>query len=380
MRPRVHRSSSRPNFTVVDLFAGCGGLTEGLTSARDRAGRLVPVAAVELDRDAAATYAANFGGHVYQGDIEEWLGTDVPTADVVVGGPPCQGFSSLGRRDPKDPRNKLWLRYAEAVAQIEPAYFVLENVAPFLRSQQFKDLEDAMRPGGALEGYTLEGSPGVVKAIDFGAAQDRRRALVIGRRQDMPAIDLGPHTRTRRTTWDAIGDLAHHGDLGTELPDSAVELALDNRRVTVPGAYRTDQLHVGRTFTELSRRRFAAIPAGGNRLDLPTELLAPCWRDHRTGSHDVMGRLHRDRPSVTIRTEFWKPEKGRYLHPTLDRPITHMEAARLQGFPDDYRWCGSKVSIGRQIGNAVPVELGRAVGAALLDALELAGARPKEKG
>ena len=83
----------------------------------------------------------------------------------------------------------------------------------------------------------------------------------------------------------------------------------------------------------------------------------------------MMGRLLWEKPSVTIRTEFYKPEKGRYLHPTEHRPITHLEAARLQGFPDSYKWCGSKYSIARQIGNAVPLQLGRALGCHILSAL-----------
>ena len=101
-------------------------------------------------------------------------------------------------------------------------------------------------------------------------------------------------------------------------------------------------------------------------MDLPLELLAPCWVNHTTGSGDVMGRLHWDRPSVTIRTEFFKPEKGRYLHPEADRAITHLEAARLQGFSDEHLWVGSKTSIAKQIGNAVPKWLGEAIARSLL--------------
>ena len=88
-------------------------------------------------------------------------------------------------------------------------------------------------------------------------------------------------------------------------------------------------------------------------------LLPACWRKHRIGTADVMGRLRWDRPSVTIRTEFFKPEKGRYLHPTEPRALSHREAATLQGFPDSFRWCGTKLDIARQIGNAVPISLGR---------------------
>ncbi len=120
-----------------------------------------------------------------------------------------------------------------------------------------------------------------------------------------------------------------------------------------------------------------AIPPGGSRKDLPPELLSDCWKRHTTGHADTMGRMHWDRQSVTIRTEFWKPEKGRYLHPSADRAISHAEASILQGFPADYRWCGTKASIGRQIGNAVPIPLGRAVGCAILAALSSSGTGPK---
>jgi DNA (cytosine-5)-methyltransferase 1 len=94
---------------------------------------------------------------------------------------------------------------------------------------------------------------------------------------------------------------------------------------------------------------------------LAPELTPPCWVRKKTGGTDLFGRLWWDRPSVTIRTEFFKPEKGRYLHPTEDRPITHREAARLQSFSDDFVFCGSKIQIARQIGNAVPPALGEAV-------------------
>lgn len=372
---RVRRSRERPNYTLLDLFSGCGGLTEGFTSVRDRPSRIVPVGAVELDRFAAATYAANFGPRVHQGDISDWLGTDLPAADVVVGGPPCQGFSALGKRDEDDDRNKMWARYAEVVAWVRPLYFVLENVSPFLKSEQFSHLQKATEPRGELRDYTLEGSPMEVIASDYGAAQKRRRAVVVGRLRHLPPIHMTKSTPTR-TVRDAIGGTAAVVE-AKELPERKSFVNVASGSIEVPGVYLTSELHVTRNFTDLSLRRFEAIKVGGNRHDLPTELRAPCWLNHHDGSHDVMGRLHWDRPSVTIRTEFWKPEKGRYLHPVANRPITHMEAALLQGFPPDFRWCGTKVSIGRQIGNAVPVELGRAIAGALLDALHHAAAAPR---
>jgi len=130
----------------------------------------------------------------------------------------------------------------------------------------------------------------------------------------------------------------------------------------VPGPFSIEDIHVGRTYRPLSLARYARIGPGRNRFDLPDELLFACWRKKRTGTTDVLGRLVWDRPSVTIRTEFFKPEKGRYLHPEWDvdsatgqnRALTHAEAARLQDFPDDFSWRGSKIEIARQIGNAVP--------------------------
>lgn len=375
MSSRIRRSRARQNFTVLDLFSGCGGLTEGFTSVRDRPGRFIPIGAVELDRYAAATYAANFGSHVYQGDISDWIGTDLPTADVVVGGPPCQGFSALGKRDPDDNRNKLWARYAEVVAMVRPLYFVLENVPPFLKSEQYRQLQEATLAKGELSEYTLDESPLVVNASEFGSAQKRRRAVVVGRLRDLPPIEMQSRTGVR-TVRDAIGSSPASVRV-KELPERISPIRTANGVIEAPGVYETTDLHITRSFTELSLRRFEAIGVGGNRHDLPDDLRAPCWLNHQDGSHDVMGRLHWERPAVTIRTEFWKPEKGRYLHPEANRPITHMEAAMLQGFPPGFRWCGTKISIGRQIGNAVPVELGRAIAEALLDALDEAAATPR---
>ena len=112
------------------------------------------------------------------------------------------------------------------------------------------------------------------------------------------------------------------------------------------------------------------VHVGGNDLLGTLEYLSTSsWDAHNAGSGDVMGRVREGAPSVTIRTEFFKPEKGRYLHPTQDRPITHYEAAALQGFPENYKWCGSKTEIARQIGNAVPIPLGKKIAEAIYDYL-----------
>jgi len=145
--------------------------------------------------------------------------------------------------------------------------------------------------------------------------------------------------------------------VNSELPD----LSTTFRDKQMPGIFAGRELHLSRHYEARSLARFRSIPPGGNRFDIPDALLSPCWRKHKSGSADVMGRLHWDKPSVTIRTEFFKPEKGRYLHPTENRSLTHLEASRLQGFPDEYSWVGAKTSIARQIGNAVPTSLAAAL-------------------
>lgn len=356
---------------TLDLFAGAGGLTTGLSQAPGL--KIDPVCAVEFDKSAAATYTLNHGGSiedgrvvggtVYAGSIQDWL-AEVPPAevDLVVGGPPCQGFSTLGKQQVDDERNFLWRKYAEAVQRSTPRYFVLENVPAFLTSPQWEVFRAELK-SGLLADYDIEVD--IFNAADFGAVQARKRVIVFGHRKDQPALDMPLKTHERRHL--KLDEIFRHIPNKVDrvgVPSGTVWYE-DNER---PGAFSTRQLHFGRYYTDLSLMRFAAIPEDGNRFDLPDELLAPCWRKHRTGTGDVMGRLHLDKPSVTIRTEFFKPEKGRYLHPTEDRVITHYEAAMIQGFPESYQWVGTREEIARQIGNAVPIPLGQAIGRELLKA------------
>lgn len=341
---------------VIDLFAGCGGLTAGFMSVEG----FTSVAAVEHDREAAATYAENFGDHVYVGDISAWAKKDMPSAQVVIGGPPCQGFSALGLQDPDDPRSQLWNEYLRVLRAVDPDFFVLENVPQFLGSQQFRDLTAQTQRGGKLSRWRLE--PHLVNAAQYGAAQARKRAIVIGRRAGTPELGPPDQIAVTRTVRDVLAHVSPRVKQ-VELPDSWSSF----RGEPVRGVFKMTDLHVTRRPTAMSEARYRAIPAKGNRFNLPWELQTPGWRKHTSGSTDVMGRLHWDKPSVTIRTEFFKPEKGRYLHPKEHRAITHYEAALIQGFPESFVWCGGKIAIARQIGNAVPVPLGRAIAALLLE-------------
>lgn len=360
------------DITVLDLFAGAGGFTAGIHAASDR---FRTVGAVEWDQAAAASYEATYGeGIVFAGDIKEWLKGDVPSAEVIIGGPPCQGFSSLGKQDVEDERNFLWREYAQTIRRAMPKYFIVENVAEFKKSPQFRLFQEATRKGGILPEYAFEAK--VYNAADFGAAQTRRRTVIIGYHRDLgfPGELEATHSSNAASdlpAWVTVEDLIRNVP---RTPDR--DSVFDSRRTEFQGkeyagVFTVRDLHWSRNYTQLSKDRFAVIPAGGNRRDLEAypHLMAPCWIKHKTGSGDVMGRLHWDRPSVTIRTEFFKPEKGRYIHPEEPRAITHYEAALLQGFGSEHRFVGSRTDIARQIGNAVPIPLGTAIGRLLTSVL-----------
>nr|WP_245702588.1 DNA cytosine methyltransferase [Streptomyces aurantiacus] len=428
------------------MFSGCGGFTQGFHEFRpmgaEKDGPVFrSVAAVEHDLAAAATYAANFGSHrldttlpaarVHREDIEGWAPSDgALQADVVVGGPPCQGFSALNRLKKGAERNRLWEEYVRIVAEIRPKVFVIENVDRFLKSDEFGNLLSEVAEGGLLADYRLVDPPGheqtdteekkhkryLLNSANYGAAQARRRAIVIGVRRDVDkdrtmTYPTTTHIRRPRNDsgtpaqpfdginiglpyWKAVDDVFNESSFlsirGTELPDS--KDFVPDVDTFLPGIFTTPDLHFGRNPEPLSMARYQAIPPGGNRKNLRDKwftvnkdgkirifdtpnpagvktvlryLSTESWDNHNTGTGDVMGRLRLGQPSVTIRTEFFKPEKGRYLHPTEARPITHYEAARIQGFPLDFRWCGSKTDIARQIGNAVPIPLGTAIASAI---------------
>jgi DNA (cytosine-5)-methyltransferase 1 len=335
---------------TLDLFAGAGGLSLGFERA-DLG--FNSTSAIEIDPAAARTFKRNFGVPVFDGPIEEIDTFD--DADVIIGGPPCQGFSPLGRdRDTKSRAqlNDLWRHYLRAIRQVEPRAFVIENVPEFQKSAQFARLLTLMKGDKILRQYGF--GYGVLNTADYGVPQRRRRGIFVAvkghPRGELPWPPppthgpASPEKKPHQTVRDAIKDLP-----------------LYPKEIEITSSRHGQNLHIGRTPRPMSLERYLAIPEGGNRFDLARnrpDLLPRCWAEKPTGTTDVMGRLWWDRPSSTIRTEFFKPEKGRYLHPEAHRPITLREAARLQTFPDEFEFEGSKIEIARQIGNAVPPNFG----------------------
>lgn len=350
---------------LIDLFSGAGGLTLGFCLAGE--GLFRPVWANDFNEYACATYQMNFGAHAVAGDILEILDTgSIPEADVVVGGPPCQGFSLLNKGRNGDHRRSLWRPFLDVVRLAGARVFVMENVPQLLGSLEH---EAIVQEADELGFMTASAK---LCAADYGVPQTRHRAFIVGSSICDPApffppkkthlkadnlfmpklseelSDYIPQPRPWRTVRDVIANLPPPE--GTEIR-SSIPPPLD--------------LHFGRNPTAKSVARYRAIPQEGmNRFDLQEralELTPQCWIRKKTGGTDLFGRLWWDRPAFTIRTEFFKPEKGRYLHPEQHRPITHREAARVQSFPDDFRFVGTKIEIARQVGNAVPPLLAAAI-------------------
>jgi len=324
-------SSQLSSYALMDLFAGCGGMTLGFEQSE----RFHSTFAVESVEAAAATYERNFGAHVEAKRIEQI--EEFPKCDVIIGGLPCQGFSLLNMNGVGLERRALWRQYIRALKEAEPAVFVMENVPQLLRSAEYQAFGRAAR----RLGFSVEGR--VLNAADYGVPQTRRRVFIIGSHLGQPrwpeqeyfAPEIAPEgAKPWRTFREAVA--------GLPLKPSG------------------NAWHNARNPRPKSLERYAAIPGEGEgRFDLAArrpDITPDCWLRKKSGSTDVFGRLWWDKPAVTIRTEFYKPEKGRYLHPSEHRPITVREAARCMSFPDDFILPEDQAmtTIAKQVGNAVP--------------------------
>lgn len=340
---------------MLDLFAGCGGITAGFHAN----GAFRTVGAVEMDVDAAETYEVNFGVPVHCGPIESVA--FFPAADVVVGGPPCQGFSPLNRNGVGFERRSLWREYLRALDAAAPQAFLMENVPQLLTSAEFSMFAEAAKQ----RGFTIDAR--VLNVADYGVPQRRRRAFVIGTRGgafDWPEPQFADPARAQLgvNPWITFREAV-----------AGLPLDPDGRN-----------WHRARNPRPASIERYRAVPRdGGDRFDMQRaldaagkgDLVPRCWRNKPTGTTDVFGRLWWDKPALTIRTEFYKPEKGRYLHPEADRPLTLREGARCMSFDDAFLFpeTQSMTSVARQIGNAVPPRMAEVLAAAIAKHLDTAG-------
>lgn len=338
---------------VIDLFAGVGGLSLGF----EQNGFNV-VLANEYDASIAASYKKNhigtkmIVGDITQLDLESVFQPYKYKIDVVIGGPPCQGFSQKGRRKTiHDERNFLFKYYVKVVKLVRPKYFVMENVPNLLTAEGGyfkKEIGELFNDIG----YSL--NMGVLNASDFGVPQNRRRAVIIGK-QKSDAPDLPEPKGVKVTIWDAISDLAYlNSGEGTEEQKYRFAPETDYQR-KLRGRCNILHNHVATKHSPLALERLSLIPPNSGRDALPKE--------HLTKSiySGTWTRMRKDEISVTITTRFDTPSSGKFTHPFLDRAITVREAARIQSFPDDFVFIGNKGSQMKQVGNAVPPLLAGAI-------------------
>lgn len=339
--------------TVIDLFAGVGGLSLGF----EMAGFEV-VLANEFDKSIADAYIENRPGtkmivqDITKLPIEETFGPYAGRTTTVIGGPPCQGFSQKGQRKSiNDPRNFLFRYYYEVVRRVKPKYFVIENVPNLLTTEGGYFKEEIIDLFSGI-GYAV--SCGVLCAADFGVPQDRHRTCIIGRLGDT-LVSLPEPNGVHITIWDAISDLSYlESGEGAEIQDYRFPPQSAYQRMLRAGS---DELynHVATRHSKVTLERLRMIPPERGREMLPAE--------HLTKSiySGTWCRMKKDDIAKTITTRYDTPSSGEFTHPYLNRAITTREAARIQSFPDTFHFFGTKSSQMKQVGNAVPPLLGKAV-------------------
>lgn len=345
--------------SVIDLFAGVGGLSLGF----EKQGFNV-LMANEYDESIADAYSKNHKGtkmivgDITSLDLKETFGSYAGKVDVVIGGPPCQGFSQKGQRKTiHDERNFLFKYYVAVVELVKPRYFVMENVPNLLTAEKgyfFREIEELFNKMG----YSLE--HGVLNAADYGVPQNRRRAIIIGKLNGNAPKLPAPQNK-KVTIWDAISDLAFlESGEGTEtqeyknVPETEYQKKLRGNSTVLYN-------HIATKHSPVALERLAMIPPNAGKEVLPEE--------HITKSiySGTWTRMRKDEISVTITTRFDTPSSGKFTHPYLDRAITVREAARIQSFPDDFQFTGNKGSQMKQVGNAVPPLLAAAIASVIMN-------------
>lgn len=345
---------------TIDLFAGCGGLSVGFVQAGFEV-----VSAVEYDKAIATTYAKNHPGVSVLVDDVRNLDKAFHRGDaqVIIGGPPCQGFSMAGARIRNgfidDPRNYLFKHYFNIVKTVRPQVFVMENVKGIATMQNggiFREILNSFGDVKALGGDRYNIFHTVIKASDYGVPQARERMIIIGvlnaEFDGQRAFAQAKERIARQNSgffdkvsvWEAISNLS-----GIEPNDTGIienpRAASDYQRYLASDSEKLGN-HMATHHSALARQRMEKICEGENFTKLNENI-----KSVHSGSY---GRLEKDGLAPTVTTRFDTPSGGKFIHPIHNRTITPREAARLQSFPDDYVFCGNKTSVCKQIGNAVP--------------------------
>jgi DNA (cytosine-5)-methyltransferase 1 len=364
------------NGSVISLFSGAGGFDLGLEMAGFKT-----VACVENDRDCLATLRYNrpewklvLGrdtdkvGDIRLIDSEEILeesNLQRGEAALVVGGPPCQPFSNIGKKmGIDDPKNgDLFFHYARVVEGCLPQAFIFENVEGFRHGKHAHILNYLK---ARLSGLGYQIVMHVVNSADYGVPQVRKRFIMMGSRTETPpALPMPTHFESAESFDSFVRTLGIRNASFRKWRSVADAFNAMNGKIKG----RSDEVLMN--ISEVVQARMRLINQGENFKVLPPDMRPNCWNSGKHQGHDTFGRLRSDRPAVTIRTSAYNPSKGMYIHPNENRGLSSHEMAALQSFPDNYEFRARNkssvtlVSVGKQIGNAVPPLLGRALGLAV---------------
>ncbi len=361
-------------YKVLDLFAGVGGLSYGF--AHDENFEIV--AANEILEPMAKAYSLNHPSvKVYNKDIKDFglgdlsrdLGLNKGDVDVVVGGPPCQAYSTVGKRLIDDPRGKLFHEYFRILQELDPKAFVFENVKGML-SMQGGDLIKQIVALFESIGYRVHMK--LLNAADYGTPQIRERVIIVGTKchnefkyperthynPETEPIFAGTDLLPYVTLGEAIGDLPSIPSGGC-CDKYGIQPQNEYQKLMRLNSNGCLLDHVVPKNNENMVRLMEALPDGGSPEDLPEELRP------KSGFKNTYCRLWWNKPSTTVTRNLGCPSSSRCIHPKDARPLSTREGARLQGFPDDYKFYGSRGDKNLQIGNAVPTFLAQAVKNAL---------------
>lgn len=354
----------KEKYNVIDLFCGAGGLSRGFMDAGFNI-----IAGIDNDQAALNTFSINHGNAIalnedlFQKETFEKIKNvaNGKNIDVIVAGPPCQGFSLTGPRNFDDKRNQLYLAVIETVKTLKPLAFVIENV-PGMYTLYDGQIKDEILNRFTKLGYNVNCK--ILKACDYGVPQMRKRLVFIGIRKDIgspkfPEAEFGPNKEKQyRTCRDAISDLP-------ELTDS---IGTDESCYSQPAKTEFQKLmrgdstilynHVATEHKDFVKQIIAQVPEGGNYKDLPKGV------GESRNFHMAWTRLDGNLPARTVDTGH-----RNLFHYELNRVPTVRESARIQSFPDDFIFTGTKTQQNRQVGNAVPPLLGKAIGKEVLAVL-----------
>lgn len=364
----------KKKYNCIELFAGSGGLGTGFINAGFNI-----VSANDIWQPAAKTYMANHPNTRYiVEDIANITGDDLlkktgyqkKDIDIIIGGPPCQGFSTLGKRFIDDPRNKLFKEYVRIVNDIRPKFFVMENVSGILSMEGGKVLKSILKSFNEI-GYKLEYR--LLNAAEYGVPQQRERTIFIGTRTDINikypekthCINKNINLPKVLTLWEAISDLPQSDDeeMTSYLLPPQNEYQERMRKNSTIITNHKPSFH-----NDKAKKMMTYIPVGKSVWDIKETI--PSKYLPTSGYGNTYARLNPNEPGMTITRNFSCISSSRCIHPYLNRGLTAREAARIQSYPDNYIFLGSKTDISIQIGNSVPPILAEKLGYALKNMLD----------